>query len=110
MTEPGIHGIQLSPTPCAICGTLGNAVELYPPTYDESSFTDSVFSARRLPDSIHYRLVRCRKCGLVRSDPAADQASLSELYVRSSLDYGPPGPNLRRPHRRYLALARARSP
>ncbi len=109
MTEPGIHGIQLSPTPCAICGTLGNAVELYPPTYDESSFTDSVFSARRLPDSIHYRLVRCRKCGLVRSDPAADQASLSELYVRSSFDYGPEVPNLRRTYGRYLARARARA-
>ena len=84
-------------------------MELYPPTYDESSFTDSVFSARRLPDSIHYRLVRCRKCGLVRSDPAADQASLSELYVRSSFDYGPEVPNLRRTYGRYLARARARA-
>src|SRR5258708_13795674 len=96
MTEPGLHGIQLSPTPCAICGTLGNAVELYPPTFDESSFTDSVFSARRLPDSIHYRLVRCRKCGLVPSDPPADQASLSQLYVRISFPYLPRVPDLRR--------------
>ncbi len=108
MTEPGIHGIQLAPTPCAICGTLGNATELYPPTYDESSFNESIFSARRLPDSIHYRLVRCRKCGLVRSDPAANQASLSELYVRSSFDYAPEVPNLRRTYGRYLAKARAR--
>ena len=109
MTEPGIHEIQLSPTPCAICGTLGNATELYPPTYDESSFNESIFSARRLPDSIHYRLVRCRKCGLVRSDPAANQASLSQLYVRSSFDYGPEIPNLRRTYGRYLAKARARA-
>ena len=109
MTEPGTHGIQLSSTHCAICGTLGNAMELYPPTYNESSFTDAVFSARRLPDSIHYRLVRCRKCGLVRSDPAADQASLSELYVRSTFDYGLEVPNLRRTYGRYLAKARSRA-
>jgi SAM-dependent methyltransferase len=109
MTDPGINRVQLSATRCAICGTLGNATELYPPTYDDSSFSDRVFSARRLPDSIHYRLVRCRKCGLVRSDPAADQASLSELYVRSSFDYAPEIPNLRRTYGRYLAKAKARA-
>src|ERR1700686_5373516 len=109
MTDPGISRVQLSATRCAICGTLGNATELYPPTYDDSAFSDRVFSARRLPDSIHYRLVRCRKCGLVRSDPAADQASLSELYGRSSFDYATEVPNLRRTYGRYLARARARA-
>ncbi len=107
MTEPGIPGIQLGPTPCAICGTFDNAIELYAPTYDEGSFNEGVFSARRIPDAIHYRLVRCLKCGLVRSDPAADQASLSELYVRSSFDYAPEVTNLRRTYGRYLARARA---
>lgn len=107
MTEPGIPGIQLAPTPCAICGTFDNATELYAPTYDEGSFNESIFSARRIPDAIHYRLVRCLECGLVRSDPAADQASLSDLYVRSSFDYAPEVPNLRRTYGRYLAKARA---
>ncbi|MFI5283893.1 MAG: class I SAM-dependent methyltransferase [Candidatus Dormibacterales bacterium] len=109
MTEPSVPGIQLAPTVCAICGTFGNAAELYPPTYDETSFNERIFSARRLPDTIHYRLVRCRTCGLVRSDPAADQASLSELYGRSSFDYASEVPNLRRTYGRYLARAKARS-
>ena len=109
MTEPAGAGIVLAPTACAICGTLGNADELYPPTYDEASFNERIFSARRIPDSIHYRIVRCRACGLVRSDPAADQAGLSELYGRSSFDYGAEVPNLRRTYGRYLAKARARS-
>lgn len=106
MTEPAGPGILLAPTPCAICGTFGNADELYPPTYDDASFNERVFSARRIPDAIHYRIVRCRTCGLVRSDPAADQASLSELYRQSSLDYGAEIANLRRTYRRYLAKAR----
>src|ERR1700694_1263486 len=107
MNEPSVPGIQLAPTACAICGTFGNAVELYPPTYDESSFNERIFSARRLPDTIHYRLVRCRACGLVRSDPAADQAGLSGLYGRSSFDYASEVPNLRRTYGRYLAKAKA---
>ncbi len=109
MTEPVVPGIQLTPTACAVCGTFGNATELYPPTYDEASFNERVFSARRIPDTIHYRIVRCRACGLVRSDPAAAQASLSELYGRSSFDYAAEVPNLRRTYRRYLARAKSRS-
>lgn len=109
MTEPAIPGVHLAPTPCAICGTFGNADELYPPTYDETSFNERIFSARRIPDSIHYRLVRCRKCGLVRSDPAANQASLIELYERSSFDYSAEVPNLRRTYGRYLARAKTLS-
>src|SRR5450759_1485934 len=109
MTEPALPGIQLAPTACAVCGTFGNATELYPPTYDEASFNERVFSARRIPDTIHYRIVRCDSCGLVRSDPAADQASLSELYRRSSFDDAAEVPNLRRTYGRYLARAKNHS-
>lgn len=109
MTEPARPGIVLARTACAICGTLGNSTELYPPTYDEAAFNERIFSARRVPDTIHYRMVRCRNCGLVRSDPSANQASLSDLYERSSFDYAAEVPNLRRTYARYLAKARSRS-
>jgi SAM-dependent methyltransferase len=106
MTEPAGNGILLRSTACAICETFGNSDEVYPPTFDDASFNDRVFSARRLPDRVHYRMVRCRKCGLVRSDPAADQSSLAQLYGRSTFDYAAEVPNLRRTYRRYLARAR----
>src|SRR5579859_904386 len=109
MSEPARPAVKLAPTACAICGTFANADQLYPPTYGEDSFNEHVFSARRSPDAIHYRIVRCRACGLVRSDPAADQASLLGLYERSSLDYAAEIPNLRRTYGRYLARARRRS-
>jgi 2-polyprenyl-3-methyl-5-hydroxy-6-metoxy-1,4-benzoquinol methylase len=102
-------GVLLAPTACAICGTFGNSTELYPPTYDEAAFNERIFSARRIPDAIHYRMVRCRSCGLVRSDPSADQASLAGLYERSGFDYAAEVPNLRRTYARYLVKARSRS-
>lgn len=106
MTEHAGKGVLLQATACAICETLGNSDEVYPPTFDDASFNDRVFSARRLPDRIHYRMVRCRTCGLVRSDPAADQGSLAELYGRSTFDYAAEVPNLRRTYGRYLARAK----
>jgi SAM-dependent methyltransferase len=92
----------LRPTRCAICGTLGGATELFPSTVTADAFDARHFSARRLPDRVHYRMVRCNSCRLVRSDPAADPASVARLYERSTFDYGREVPNLRRTYGRYL--------
>src|SRR5688500_7327145 len=96
--------VQLHATKCAICRISGNATELYPANLDFADFNPEVFSARRLPDRIHYRMVKCRACGLVRSDPVADAATLSDLYRQSTFDYGTEVANLRRTYGRYLAL------
>jgi SAM-dependent methyltransferase len=79
---------HLQPTECAICGPQAAGEELYPANLDPEAFTPAVFSARRLPDRMHYRMVRCRQCGLVRSDPVLGAAALAELYRDSSFDYG----------------------
>jgi SAM-dependent methyltransferase len=73
---------------CAICATRGNAEELHPATLTSDAFTAAVFSARRLPDRVHYRMVRCRACGLVRSDPVLGAENLARLYEASTFDYG----------------------
>jgi SAM-dependent methyltransferase len=93
----------LNPTRCAICGTLDEATEVFPSTVTADAFDARHFSARRLPDRVHYRMVRCSNCGLVRSDPAADPASVAGLYERSTFDYEAEVPNLRRTYGRYLA-------
>ncbi len=95
--------VQLLPTRCAICQTEGNATELYPANVDAQAFSPTVFSARRLPDHIHYRLVRCDTCGLVRSDPVAPPELLAELYSQSTLDYGEQIPDLKLTYGRYLS-------
>jgi SAM-dependent methyltransferase len=103
MIDPVQVAPRLQPTRCAICGTLGEATELYPSTITPDAFDARHFSARRSPDRVHYRMVRCNRCGLVRSDPAADPSSVAGLYERSTFDYDAEVPNLRRTYRRYLA-------
>lgn len=95
--------VTLHPSRCAICDTYGNATELYPANFDESAFNPETFSARRLPDRVHYRMVRCDTCGLVRSDPVADSQALAQLYSRSKFDYGAEVEGIKRTYGRYLA-------
>jgi SAM-dependent methyltransferase len=97
-----VSQLLLHPTRCAVCRTEGNASELYPANFDFSDFNRNIFSARRLPDRIHYRMVKCNACGLVRSDPVADDATLGELYRQSTFEYGTEVTNLRGTYGRYL--------
>ena len=92
----------LAPTRCAICGSPGNAAEMYSARLAPEAFSAEVFSARRLPDGVHYRLVRCLSCGLVRSDPAADSERIAHVYEQSSFDYGDEVENLARTYGGYL--------
>jgi SAM-dependent methyltransferase len=94
--------LQLHPTTCPICGTADNATELYRSTVSEEAFNPAVFSARRLPDRVHYRVVRCHGCGLVRSDPVADPELQAELYAKSTFDYSDEVQNLNATYGRYL--------
>lgn len=95
----------LHPTPCAICGGDVPATELYPATFTPADLNAAVFSARRLPDSIHYRMVRCDQCGLVRSDPVADGDILTDLYREARFDYSDEVECLRASYGRALAEA-----
>jgi len=99
---------SLQATRCAICGTEGGAEEVYPARLEGSVFNAEVFSARRLPDRLHYRLVRCTMCGLVRSDPVARGEVLAHLYRESTFDYGDEVASLQATYGRYLARAAAR--
>jgi len=88
--------LPLTATQCAICRRPTAAVEIYSANLDASAFSARVFSARRVPDGRHYRIVRCRECGLVRSDPVLATHDLERLYEASAVDYVESIPNLRR--------------
>ncbi len=77
----------LHETICAICGSKENSTELYKANVTPNDFTPEIFSARRLPDKIHYRIVRCNNCGLVRSDPTIHSNILTTLYAKSIQNY-----------------------
>jgi SAM-dependent methyltransferase len=94
--------IPLNPTCCAICGTAGNSTQLYAANFSAEDFSPTVFSARRLPDRIHYQMVRCNTCGLVRSDPVADADLVAQLYHQSTFDYEGEVDNIVRTYGGYL--------
>lgn len=95
-------GLELVSTRCAICSTENNASVLYPANFDMQALNPDVFSARRIPDMVHYQIVRCKECGLVRSDPVADPQALKQLYEQSSFTYGQDIPNLTKTYGCYL--------
>ena len=97
--------VALTPTDCAICGADQPSAELYPAHLAEADFSAEVFSQRRVPDRIHYRMVRCGRCGLVRADPAADSSTLEQLYEQSYA-FDAEVANLRRTYGRYLRRLR----
>ncbi|MGH9628217.1 MAG: class I SAM-dependent methyltransferase [Bryobacteraceae bacterium] len=103
-----VDAVELHSTACAICGVYDESVEVYPARFTAADFNPSIFSARRQPDRVHYRMVRCRRCGLLRSDPVADTAAIAALYRESAFDYGPETENLRRTYGRYLRKAPGR--
>ena len=74
-------------TRCAICETDTHDTVLYPANFDLDSFSYEIFSARRSPDRRHYQIVRCQKCGLVRSNPVVDEDALGQLYAGSHFTY-----------------------
>jgi hypothetical protein len=95
--------IELHSTRCAISNTEGNATELYPANFDWHAFNPAIFSARRLPDRIHYRIVKCNVCGLVRSDPIVAPEVLAQLYAQTTFDYAGEVANLKLTYGRHLA-------
>lgn len=81
----------------------GDAIECYPARLDEESLDATTFSARRFYDrKIHFRMVRCRLCGLVRSDPVLPPEALATLYAQSHFTYHNEVAHLRQTYGRYL--------
>ncbi|MFA5392866.1 MAG: class I SAM-dependent methyltransferase [Candidatus Ratteibacteria bacterium] len=86
--------MKLTNTGCAICGSLQNYTVIYEQNFRESDFNADVFSARRMPDSVHYRIVKCNKDGLMRSSPVLEDSAVYALYKNSSFTYGNETENL----------------
>lgn len=83
----GNFTVELKPTQCAICLDDACDREIYPANFQPQDLSPEVFSARRQPDKIHYRMVACRKCGLMRSNPILSKESLGHLYTQSHFTY-----------------------
>jgi SAM-dependent methyltransferase len=79
--------MKFTPTRCPLCGSGENFTVVLEQNFKPSDLNVKVFSARRLPDRLHYRLVKCDHDGMIRSNPIADTPALSSLYQRSQFTY-----------------------
>jgi SAM-dependent methyltransferase len=74
-------------TNCIICGKKEKIKELFPATFGSSDINQKTYSARRVPDRVHYRMVKCDNCGLVFSSPILPPDKITGLYKKSECTY-----------------------
>lgn len=87
---------------CAICGNNAPFEVLYLANFKVAQIDEDIFSARRIPDRCHYRLVRCHKCGLIYSNPILGENKIKKLYEKSKLTYDAEIDNLKKTYGDYL--------
>jgi len=66
---------------------LEDSEVLYPKNFEDGDLSADVYSARKMPDRIHYQIVRCNHDGMVRSDPVPEESFVNELYKQSKFTY-----------------------
>lgn len=96
---------SLQHTRCPICETDGFDREIYAMNFRPQDLNGEVFSARRVPDRLHYRMVRCQRCGLLRSDPILPVRELARLYESSKFTYEAEAEFARATYSTYLTRA-----
>ncbi len=89
---------------CLFCGKLGKDLqtEVFTSTFCESDISEELFKARGRPSGIHYRVVRCQKCGLLYSDPILDSNDIHRLYAKGKIEYQVEESNITKTYLKYL--------
>ncbi len=87
---------------CPICNSKDDYKVIIKRNFEFKDLNVNTFSARRLPDRLHYRIVKCNKCQLVRSNPIIDSDIITELYKNSILTYQDEINNLIKTYYNYL--------
>lgn len=72
---------------CAICFDKQRTKLLYKANFDINKINEETFSARRLPDNLHYQLNKCGRCGLIFSSPILSQDKIIRFYQKSKFTY-----------------------
>lgn len=92
-------------TRCPIDGTDDADREIYPANIDFERITPEMFSARRMPDRIHYRMVRNMRTGCLRADPILDNDAIVSLYQQSKVTHAMVEVQVADTYARYLEAA-----
>lgn len=94
--------MKLQYTQCPLCGNKRTYRVLLEQNFTTQQISTDIFSARRLPDRLHYRMVSCSYDGMVRSNPILESKDLQTLYMKSKFTYDQEVENLNRSYMRCL--------
>ena len=83
----GTASFEWIETICLNCNGNDQAVVKFERTFSLEELNHQIFSARRVTEHYHYRILECKGCGLVFSSPILPPAKLSELYRMSEFTY-----------------------
>jgi 2-polyprenyl-3-methyl-5-hydroxy-6-metoxy-1,4-benzoquinol methylase len=72
---------------CIFCEDEKCLVDLYPQTFKEEDINAAVFSARRVTEHFHYKMVKCSRTGLVFSREILPDSVLEKLYTDSKVTF-----------------------
>jgi SAM-dependent methyltransferase len=71
---------------CPVCGSADDSLVFAESNFDEDRLNRYSFASRKVPELMHYRLVRCRQCGLLYASPAPSSDDLKTAYNEASYD------------------------
>ena len=96
--------MNMRKTECALCCTQSNHTILYAENLPTSGISSVEYDSRRMRDYMHFQIVKCKTCNLVRSDPIIDPELIDNLYKQSDCSYTTEKENepLARTYGRYL--------
>lgn len=70
---------------CPLCASNDNEVFIES-TLDEERLSESAFASRKIPEYMHCRMVECKSCGMLYTNPALRQETLANAYKHASFD------------------------
>jgi SAM-dependent methyltransferase len=96
--------MDMRKTKCALCCTQDDYTILYAENLPTAGISSVEYDSRRMRDYMHFQIVKCKTCNLVRSDPIIDPELIDNLYEQSDCSYTTEKENepLARTYGRYL--------
>ena len=72
---------------CPICESEG-FINILKANYDENCLTSFSFASRKVPEFMHFRMLRCSVCDLLYANPIPSKDIFTKLYKEAAYDSG----------------------
>lgn len=69
---------------CAVCQRKTPTKVLYQANFREKDINFKIYTSRRIPDRLHFRIAKCKVCGLTFSNPIYSSNKIIDLYKKSA--------------------------